>query len=179
MLAIDQPPVVEAVAPLPTPFRVFQEACLEGNATLDPDSVEAVKFRELPEDAQIMIRFALPLGSANNWSMRPPMTSQVMERIYRLAGESDAYLMLPDGTGDTGFANVCSVVVEGATFGDARGAILHERTSSNLLKSALGSRALPYVAHYADGYQLTAAEHNGWAIAATVPAQVPVGESSK
>ena len=164
----DQPAVaIEATASLPAPFALFQAACIDGEATIPAGAAEPVSFDSLPDGAKRVLRFALSLGSENSPGSPVLAKDQVAKTVYKISGKDESYLLLPDGGSDTSFRNLCAVVVRGQHFTLAKGLVLD--SDAPLPRIPGQPDPIPYVSTYLGGYRISAAEHDGWSMASTVP----------
>jgi hypothetical protein len=155
-----------AVPDTADPVSLFQSACLSGQAQLDPATVKALTFNDLPNHARDVIGRAIYRGPGAPAYPATPLRKDVPNPIYRI-GPKDVFLIAtaPEPILGVRFADSCMVVWKGDGFDAARAIIL---------PNAVNRSARHFASDYFsanDGQQvLTAALLNNWTVLKASPA---------
>jgi hypothetical protein len=103
------------------PVQLFTSACVNGEAKLASGSVKPVAFRKLPAGVKQAVSMA-PVGSEPVPSLgRRRKAADVPNRIFKVRGRRDFYLLLPAAGGNAagGLGGQCTVVWPGDHFAEA------------------------------------------------------------
>jgi len=164
-------------------IRLFEDACINGQASLPRESTQVAQYRRMPAYARAA------LGRTERRNGPPPgapVASQVPNTIYRVAGEGRTFLVAPSQTPAPStvmvgrvqrdnFHDSCAVLWRGGDrdFIAALRLLLPDvRQEFLATRSALPSATRnghAYLDAPRDGYRLIAAAYGGWIVLRAAP----------
>ena len=164
------------MAPQEEPVTLFRAVCMNGGATLSGNSASEVSAAALPAAVRTILGRNLidpRLLASFGFNATISAGETLPNKIYRLRGDAEEYLILPTGGDIKGnaFAGFCAVVVKGDQYLAALGDVSPKeaaRFSKERARHRSGPSELPYFRGRSGKNELSVTEWNGWTSMATI-----------